>query len=170
MAHPPEVRRALRDRYVFGRLPLAEAAAGIGVAETTARQWKAAAARAGDDWDVMRSAATVSREGRSAQWGQLLDDFAVLFATAQQRLRNDKDIDAVEASVTLGRLSDAYAKLLAASARVSSPINKYSVGLDVLRALAQYIAAERPDLVESYAGLLEGFGATLGAVLGGGDR
>jgi len=166
VAHPPETRRTLRDLYVFRRLPLAEAAATAGVAESTARAWKAQAETEGDDWDVLRSATAVSREGRAAQWGQLLDDFAMLFASAQQRLRAAADLDPVEASVTLGRLSDAYAKLLAASSKVSTPVNRYAVGLDVLRELGSYIGETRPELVESYAALLDGFGSRLARLLG----
>ncbi len=50
MAHDVEVQKAVRQAYVFDRLSLEMAAERAGVSFGTARRWKAAAEKNGDNW------------------------------------------------------------------------------------------------------------------------
>lgn len=161
MAHPPETRAAVRAAYIYRRLPLTECAAQAGVGDGVARTWKRAAYEDGDDWDAARAAASLSREGQLAVATAVLEDFVLLFQAATRRLKDQKDLDPVQAVETLARLSDSYTKMMSAAGKVSTPISRLSVALETLRGLAAYIGTTRPDALPVYAELLEGFGATL---------
>jgi hypothetical protein len=165
MAYAPEVRAAVRAAYIYQRLPLGDAAAAGGVPEGTARSWMRSARQSGDDWDAARSAASLSREGQLAVASLVLEQFVLQFQATLQHLKEAPDIGPIERAEILARLSDSYTKMMSAASKVSTPISRLSVAMETIRELAKYIAAERPDALETFADLLDAFGASLAETL-----
>jgi hypothetical protein len=167
VAYPPEVRSAVRAGYIYQRLPLVDAAAQAGVPEGTARKWAKRARAGGDDWDAARAAASLSREGQLAVASLVLEQFVLQFQATLERLRADADLGAIERAEILARLSDSYTKMMSAAGKVSTPISRLSVAMETIRELASYIGAHRPDALETFADLLDDFGAHLAETLNG---
>lgn len=165
MAHPPEVKAAVRAAYIYQRLPLNVAAEQNGVSDAAARTWKRVAEAEGDDWDAARAAASLSREGQMAVATAVLEEFVIFFRATIEALRGRSDLDPLEVASTLSRLADSYAKMVGTAGKVSTPINRLSVALETLRELARYIQRERPDALPQFADLLEAFGSHLTEVM-----
>jgi hypothetical protein len=168
MAHPAEVRAAVRAAYIYQRQPLGVAAESAGVPESTARQWLRQSREAGDDWELARSAVALSREGQLAVAQAVLEGFVLQFQATLAALREAPDLAPLERAEILARLSDSYSKMMASAAKASTPISRLSVAMETLRILGRWLSAERPDLLDSYADVLDQFGPSLASELGHG--
>ena len=163
--HPPERRDAVRAAYVHQRQPLEAAAKQGGVAYQTARTWKRQAKAQGDDWDRARSAARMASGGLGDRTAQVLEDFALLFTSTMDRLK-EPGIDPLDCAEAMSRLSDSYVKVVKAAGNASPPLAELSVAMRVLSELSDYIRDQHPADLPRFAAILEPFGQRLAKVLG----
>ena len=105
MAHSQETRDDVRRRYIEG-LPLTGAVVGSGVSYDTAREWKKAAKRKGDDWDTARAAYRISDQGVDDLNKQLVEDFARQVITTTRELE-ESNLPAADKAMMLAQLADA---------------------------------------------------------------
>lgn len=165
MAYGPETRQAVRKSYVYDRLSLKAASDRHRVAYHTARRWKSEAKTDGDCWDKARTAARMAGGGLGDITAQLLEDFALLFQATVEEIR-DGEYDGLKKAEALSRLSDAYTKTMKAAAGGAPKIAKLSVALEVLDELAGFIREHHPQHLETFAEILEPFGARVSEVFG----
>ncbi|MFM2042109.1 MAG: hypothetical protein RLY86_685 [Pseudomonadota bacterium] len=158
MAHTPEKRDALRRRYVYDRMDLAQAAETEGVGYATARRWKAAAEDAGDDWERARSVVRLTSEGQANLGQIMLEDYMTLHAATVQGLMAAQDVDPLDKAEAMSRLADAMNKTMSAVAKAAPQLNKQAIAADVLHRLVKFAKAHHRDSLPILAALLEPFG------------
>ena len=163
--HPPERRDAVRAAYVHQRQPLEAAAKQGGVAYQTARGWKRQAATRGDDWDKARGAARMAAGGLGDLTAQVLEDFALLFSTTLEQLKQP-EVGPLDRAEAMSRLSDSYVKVVKAASNASPPLAELSIAMKVLSELSVYIRDRHPEDLPRFAAILEPFGQKLAQVLG----
>lgn len=160
MAHNKQTQDQCRAKYVQG-LPLASAAEACGVAYPTARNWKRKAKLAGDDWDIARAAKRMSNGNIEELTGQVLEQLTEQFLTTLDEIKINKKLDTVAKTEMLARLSDSYIKTLAAVGRANPKLSRLTVGMDVLKELAGFVAEHHPKQREWFIGLIEAFGPVM---------
>ena len=160
MAHPQDVRRAVRMSYVVQRLTLAEAARQAGVNRNTARTWKREAAAQGDDWDRARTAANMAEGGLGSITERVLNDFSLMFTNTMENLKHHEG-DPVETSRAIAGLADAYAKVVKAAGCVDPRLGRLSIAMETLKLFGRHVRERDPDSVMAVAALLDSFGEEL---------
>lgn len=165
MAYSHEVREAVRNAYVHDRLPLEAAAERVGVSYSAAQAWKRKAKEEGQCWDKARAAARMSSGGLGDLTTQLLEDFAILFQTTVEQIR-DADADPLKKAEAISRLSDAYTKTMRAATKGAPEIGRLAMALEVLDLLAKFVRTNHPEHAEALINVLEPFGATLAKIYG----
>lgn len=160
MAHSQETRDNLRRLYVEG-MPLNGAAVAAVVSYDTARGWKEAARKKGDDWDAARAAYRISGAGIDELNQQLVEDFARQVIATTRELETATIAAAAKAQL-LAQLADAYAKFSKAFARVNPAFSGLSVALDTLRTVADHLKLKDPAALRALQPHVEDIGATLG--------
>lgn len=157
MAYSQAVRDAVRDAYVQDRLPLEAAAERVGVSYSAAQNWKRRAREQGQDWDKARAASRMSSGGLGDLTSQLLEDFALLFQSTVEQIR-DADVDPIKKAEAISRLSDAYTKTMRAATRGAPEIGQLALALEIIDLLAKFVRAEFPQHAEALISVLEPFG------------
>jgi len=166
MAHDAKTRTALRRSYVVDRQPLTAAASLLGISYSTARAWKDAALKRGDDWDRARMAEDVGDGGVKTLTRMVLEEFIPLFQTTVQAIQGETKLGAVDKAEAISRLADAYAKTVKASGAVDPAIAKLAWAMDVLRKLAEFTVARFPQHQAALLELIEPFGEQIAAEFG----
>lgn len=161
MAHDADKKRDARRRYVRERQGLPMIALAISIPERTIARWKAEAKLDGDDWDMARTANTISGEGMEAILVELLEDFIIQHRSAMDDLKNQKDISAKDRAQIITSLTDSFSKMMAASGKLSPKLSELGVAMDVLTRFADFVGRTRPDLAPSLLEVLEPFGEEL---------
>ncbi len=161
MAHPIATRDQLRRHYVFDRLSLDKAADLTGVAYGTAKRWKDAAAKEGDDWDKVRSAHTLAGGELEDIARQLLTDLIVQYQATIELIKQNPDFGALQRVQLLTSLSDSYNKALAASKRLVPETSKLATALEVVDALSDYIRSHHSSHLAAFVEILPGFAEKL---------
>lgn len=160
MAHPRLKKSEVRRRYVADRQPLTGAAAIAGVSYSTARQWKAQALQANDDWDKARDAETL-RDGTTDELNRVvLNEFVPLFRSTILEL-SAQTLPATVKAEAISRLSDAYAKAVKAAGAVDPTIARLAWAMDVLKSLAEFVQVKFPQHAGAVLEILEPFGQHL---------
>lgn len=160
MAHPRLKKSELRRRYVVDRQPLTGAATIAKVSYSTARQWKAEALSAGDDWDKARDAETL-RDGTAEELTRVvLNEFVPMFRSTILALSGD-DLPATAKAEAMSRISDAYAKTVKAAGAVDPAIARLAWAMDVLKLLAEFVRAKFPQHAAAMLEIIEPFGQHL---------
>lgn len=160
MAHTREVRDQVRRLYIEG-MPLNGAAVASSVSYDTARSWKTASQKKGDDWDTARAAYRISEQGIDDLNKQLVEDFARQVITTTRELET-ATIPAAEKAQLLAQLADAYAKFSKAFSRVNPAFSGLSVALDTLRIIADELRKRDPAALRALQPYLDDIGAVLG--------
>jgi len=163
MAYSQDKRTAVRGSYVHERLPLNAAASKHKINHQTARRWKQTALTQGDDWDKARAASRVAAGGLGELTSQLVEDFALLFQATVKQIKQSGET-AEKKAEALARLTDAYAKMMAAAARGSPRIAELSVVMKVLEELTGFIRNHYPQDLSRFAAILEPFGQHINKV------
>ena len=158
--HPAATRSAVRRLYVRSRLPLSEAARQAGVSANTARGWKMAAGRGGDDWDRAREAARLAEGGAGSVAERVLADFSTLFAATMEAVKNSPG-EPLEAAKAMATLADSYAKVARATARSDPQLARLGIALEVVERLAARVRESDPALLEPLLPHLEAVGEQL---------
>lgn len=165
MAYAPEKVQEVRKCFVFERQALPDAAARCGVSYSAAQAWKKKAKAAGDDWDKARNASRMAAGGLGDITNQLLEDFALLFQSTIEDIR-DGDFNALDKAEAIARLSDSYTKTMKAAGGGNASIAKLSIAMEVLSELAEFIKRDYPDDLERFVCILEPFGMRVSEVFG----
>lgn len=160
MAHSQETRDKVRQLYIEG-LPLNGSAVTCGVSYDTARDWKAAAKKKGDDWDTARAAYRISDAGIDDLNQQLVEDFARQVITTTRELEEAK-IPAADKAQLLAQLADAYAKFSKAFSRINPSFSGLSVAMDTIQVIATYLRRTDPGALASLQPHFDEIGAILG--------
>ena len=165
MAYSQEVREAVRSAYVHDRLPLEAAAQRVGVSYSAAQAWKRKDKSDGQCWDKARAASRMSSGGLGDLTTQLLEDFALLFQTTVEQIR-DADADPLKKAEAISRLSDAYTKTMRAATKGAPEIGRLAMALEVIDLFAKFLRAEHPEHAEALISVLEPFGQKLASSYG----
>lgn len=165
MAYSHEIREAVRNAYVRERLPLEAASERVGVSYSTAQAWKRKDKADGLCWDKARQATRMATGGLGDLTTELLEDFAVLFQTTVEQIR-DADVDPLKKAEAISRLSDAYTKTMRAATKGAPEIGRLAMALEVLDSFAKFVRAQHPEHAEALITVLEPFGQQLAANYG----
>lgn len=160
MAYSREIRDAVKQAYVRDRLPLEAAAERVGVSYSAAQSWKRKGKAAGDDWDKARQAARMASGGLGDLTTQLLEDFAILFQTTVEQIK-DHDADPIKKAEAISRLSDAYTKTMRAATKGAPEIGRLAMALEVIDLLAKFVQRDFPEHAPALLEVIEPFGKEL---------
>ena len=160
MAHSQETRDRVRQLYIEG-LPLTGAALTCGVNYDTARAWKAAAQKKGDDWDTARTALRVSEAGIEELNKQMIEDFARTVIVTTREMENAK-IPAATKAELLAKLADAYSKFSKGFSRINPEYSGLSVALDTLKTMVDILRQKDPAALKALSPHLEDIGIEIG--------
>jgi len=165
MAYGDEIKRKVRENYIKG-MPLTSAATSVDVPYETARNWKRKAELAGDDWDNVRAAHSVSKSGVKALTAAIIEDFVSLFKSTIDQVKVNEEMPALQKAQIIAQLSDSYAKTIKAAGDSNPKLSALAVAMEVIKKLAEFIRDHYPQLMESYAEILEPFGEEISRTYG----
>jgi hypothetical protein len=157
MAHDRKTRDQVRAKYVQG-MPLKTAADLARVAYQTARNWKTAAKRDGDDWDIARAAQRMSRSSVDSMTGQVVEEMTVQFLATLEAVKTDTKLAPAAKADILARLSDAFIKVINGAGRSNPKLGAFSICMELLRDLSQFIQTKHPKAHLMFIDILEAFG------------
>lgn len=160
MAYSQETRNAVRKSYIDQGKNLEQIALSLGVPLRTVSRWKNEAAATGDDWDMVRTAHTLSEQGASAVFKRVLENF-VLAADITMKQLNEEQMSAIDRAATLSRLSDSCTKVTAAAGKFLPDVNQLAIAMDVLHDFGAHIMKNFPEQSELFLVALEQFGPHL---------
>jgi len=165
MAKSAEVRAQVRKHYVFDRLSFEQAAKLAGVAYTTARRWKDKAAAEGDDWDKLRTASALGSGDVEQLSQQILIEMLVQFNAVLDLVKADAEMPAVQRVDLVSSLMDNIHKSMAAMRKFLPEANSLSIGMHVIRGLAEFVQERYPQHASVLVEILEPFGDVLPSIL-----
>ncbi|MYM80551.1 DUF1804 family protein [Duganella sp. FT50W] len=165
MAKGADVRALVRKHYVFDRLSLEQSASMANVAYTTAKRWKEKAAAEGDDWDKLRSATSLAGGDVEQLSQQILTEMLVQFNAVLELIKADTEMPATKRVELLSSLMDNIHKSLAAMRKFLPEANSLSIGMLVLRGLAEFVQERYPQHGGVLLEILEPFGDILPKIL-----
>jgi hypothetical protein len=165
MAKGADVRALVRKHYVFGRLSLEQASTLAKVAYTTARRWKEKASEEGDDWDKLRTASSLSGGDVEQLSQQILTEMLIQFNAVLDLIKADSEMPAVQRVTLLSSLMDNIHKSMSAMKKFLPEANSLSIGMTVLRGLAEFVQERYPQHGSILVEILEPFGEVLPRLL-----
>jgi transposase len=165
MAKDAGIRAAVRKHYVFDRMSLDKAAQLAGVAYTTAKRWKEKATAEGDDWDKLRSAATLAGGDVEQLSQQILTEMLVQFNAVLETIKADSSMPAATRVDLLSSLMDNIHKSLSAMRKFLPEANTLATGMLVLRGLVEFVQERFPQHGPALVEILEPFGDVLPKLL-----
>ncbi|MBA5605848.1 DUF1804 family protein [Duganella sp. FT3S] len=165
MAKSAEIHALVRRHYIFDRLSLEQAAGMANVAYTTAKRWKEKAAAAGDDWDKVRSASTLAGGDVEQLSRQILTEMLVQFNAVLDMIKTDIDMPAAKRVELMSSLMDNIHKSMSAMRKFLPEANSLSIGMTVLRGLAEFVQERYPQHGSILVEILEPFGDVLPKIL-----
>lgn len=165
MAKSADTRALVRKHYVFDRLSLDQAAKHSRVSYATAKRWKDRAEKEGDDWDKVRTAATMAGGDVEQITRQILTDVLVQLQGTLDIIKADKDIDSARRVELLSSLMDNINKSMSAMRRFLPETNALAVGMIVIRGLAEFVQQKFPQHGKVFVEILEPFGDVLPSIL-----
>ncbi|WP_375184016.1 DUF1804 family protein [Aquabacterium sp.] len=157
MAYDNATKARVRAGFIRG-LALDAAAAAEGVPYNTARNWKRKAEIEGDDWDVARRANQLSSGTVGDVMQQVMDSLAQQFAATLDALESKADMPPLDKANILLKLSDAFVKTMAAAARGNPKLDRLAVAMEVVQAMAAFVAEHYPDLRKQFIDIAQAFG------------
>lgn len=165
MAHPPELKRAVRNSYVTDKVSLEHAAQRHNVPLSTIKAWKRKDKSDGNDWDKQRAATRIGNSGIETLTAEMIEDFVPLFMSTIDELREGQ-LPALQKAEVIGRLTDSYVKLTAGIARSSPQLQKLSFALEIIKQLVDYTQNNMPQCAAPLLEVLEPFGEHVAALYG----
>lgn len=158
MAYTEAQRLMIRSQYVHKRKGLDQLAKLYQIPMRTLSRWKNEAKKDNDDWDIARTAYSISEKGSAAVSIAFLEDFMLLATNTMAEIKAKPDMPPKEKVATLTMLADAYSKAMATAKKHAPELNKISVALDVLHDLADFARDNFPQHAQALLELLEPFG------------
>ena len=165
MAKGADVRALVRKHYVFDLMSLEMAASSANVAYTTAKRWRDKAAAEGDDWEKVRSASTLSGGDVEQLSRQILTEMLVQFKSVLEMIQADTEMKAVARVDLMSSLMDNIHKSMAAMKKFLPEANSLSIGMLVIRGLAEFVQERYPQHGSILIEILEPFGDVLPKIL-----
>lgn len=165
MAKSDDVRAQVRKHYVFDRLSLEQAAKLAGVAYTTAKRWKNKASEEGDDWDKIKTASALAGGDIEQLAQQILTEMLVQFNAVLELIKADDEMQATTRVELLTSLMDNIHKSMAAMKKFLPEANSLSIGMLVIRGLAEFVQERFPQHGSVLVEILEPFGDVLPKIL-----
>jgi oligoendopeptidase F len=161
MAHPNEIKQAVKNEYVINKQPLTVACHLHGVSYATGQAWKRKAKQQGKSWEKERNADHISEKNLEERYTQLLEEFAIRYDATMQKLATDTDLTAEQHIKMIASIADSMTKINAAFKNFAPNISELSIAMDVLRHLSLFIKENNPEQVEFFLEVLEPFGDEL---------
>ncbi|OON62298.1 DNA-binding protein [Massilia sp. KIM] len=165
MAKGADIRAKVRKHYVFDRLSLEQSAKLANVSYSTAKRWRDAAAAEGDDWEKLRTASSLAGGDIEQLSQQILTEMLVQFNATLDLIKADDAMPALQRVDLLSSLMDNIHKSMAAMKRFLPEANALSIGMAVLRGLAEFVQARYPQHGAVLVEILEPFGEVLPKIL-----
>lgn len=160
-----DLKSKVRSGYVQGT-NLTVVAAAHGVPYATAVSWKTAAKKAGDDWDIARSARQMASSGAQEMFSGILAEVGAQYLHTLDLIKSNPDISVVAKGELLVKMVDGLSKTAKLAGLVSPEINELAVAMKVLKLLAEHIGENSPELRLQFVELLTSFGEELPRLLG----
>lgn len=164
MAHSHETRDRVRQLYIEG-MPLTGAAVTCGVSYDTARAWKAASFKKGDNWDTHRTAYRIGDQGIEELSRQLVEDFSRQVITTTRELESS-ELPAKDKALLLAQMADAYSKFSKAFGRINPEYSGLSVALDTIKTIVNHLRVTDKEALKALQPHLDEIGAELGKKYG----
>lgn len=161
MAHDEKTKAYVRRYYVFDCLTLELAAEKAGVSYNTARRWKREAQARGDNWDTVRDANTMASGKVEDVARGMLTTFVIYFEKTMEELRHSEDLPVSEKAKLIQGLGDSYSKMVASSKRLLPEVSELATAIKTITMFGDYVQANKSELINEFADLLDGFGKTL---------
>lgn len=161
MAYSQETRQEMRRLYIFGNMPLEQAAAQLKIPYATASRWKQIAEREGDLWDKARAANTLAGGSMEDISRSILSGFLLQYQSTIDAIQLSEDILPQDKVQLLASLSDAFNKTVVASRRVLPETSELATAMRVVTLLGDFIKEKHSDKLIDFVGILDGFGAVL---------
>jgi hypothetical protein len=165
MAKSADIRTRVRKHYVFDRLSLEQAAKLADVSYTTAKRWKEKAQTDGDDWEKLRSASSLAGGDIEQLSQQILTEMLVQFNATLDLIKADEEMAAVTRVELLSSLMDNIHKSMSAMKKFLPEANSLSIGMTVIRGLAEFVQNKYPQHGAALVEILEPFGEVLPRIL-----
>ena len=165
MAYSADKKKTARELFIFKRQALPTIALALGVPVSTIRRWKRQALDLSDNWEVMRSGHLIAGQGLEAILSSTIEDFVI---ASQDTIREIKATsgDPDKKVRQLVSLADAMSKAVSSVARLAPKISELGVAQDVLKRLADFVAADHPHHADAFLEILEPFGAEIAKAYG----
>ncbi|AJO90334.1 DUF1804 family protein [Haemophilus influenzae] len=161
MAHDDKTKVSVRRYYVFYCLTLEIAAEKAGVSYNTARRWKREAEAKGDNWDKVRDANTMASGKVEDVARGMLTAFVLYFENTMDEIKRAEALPVSEKAKLIQGLGDSYSKMVASSKRLLPEVSEMATAIKTITMFGDYIQANKPELINEFADLLEGFGKAL---------
>ena len=156
--HDIETKKKLRGLYTGGA-NMETAAGQCGVGLRTAYTWRTEAKAAGDDWDRLRTAYTLSNVEATAQG--VLRRIMGQYDKAALDLEADQELPAVKRVEVLATLADALTKTVAANKRMMPQASALAQSVHTLQLLTDFTTEHFPQHAAALAEIIEPFGEVL---------
>lgn len=167
MSYARDKRDKVRRLYVVDRQPLKAAASLSKVSYSAAQAWKKRDKLLGNDWDHARMAHQLNEHGPASLVSILINDVAPFIRSTMEHLKGntkDKDVQPltlVQKIECISRLSDAMQKITKVAGLVDPKLAKLSIGLAMMKKLAEFTAERFPQHQAALVEILEPFGEEL---------
>ena len=156
MAHDEKTKA-----YVLDCLTLEQAAEKAGVSYNTARRWKKEAEVRGDNWDTVRDANTMASGKVEDVARGMLTTFVIYFEKTMEELRHAEELPVSDKAKLIQGLGDSYSKMVASSKRLLPDVSELATAIKTITMFGDYVQANKPELINELADLLDGFGKAL---------
>lgn len=159
MAYDIRRRNEVKKNYVHKQLPMTQAAKLAGVPVNTARHWKNDALAAGDDWDKLRAAFSLTCGSRDDLMKTIINDYVICHQSIMESLKSpDNDMTAKEKVEALASLADGFSKTMKSAGQASPELSKLAVANDIIQLLGDFVAKSFPQHISAFIEILEPFG------------
>ena len=137
----------MHSRYALPTIALT-----LDVAYGTVRRWKNDAQGRGDDWDIARSAATMSGEGFDKLVSDAVEGFTVMFQATMEQIQQAVDMQPADKAKMMAALADSFNKMINAAGRASPNLSKLGIATEVLGKLAAFVRDDFPQHQHAFFG------------------
>ncbi|WP_118808176.1 DUF1804 family protein [Haemophilus haemolyticus] len=161
MAHDEKTKADVRRYYVFDCLTLELAAEKAKVSYNTARRWKREAEARGDNWDKVRDANTMASGKVEDVARGMLTSFVLYFENTMDEIKHAEELPVSEKAKLIQGLGDSYSKMVASSKRLLPEVSELATAIKTITMFGDYVQANKPELINEFADLLDGFGKAL---------
>ena len=161
MAHDEKTKADVRRYYVFDCLTLELSAEKAKVSYNTARRWKREAEARGDNWDKVRDASTMASGKVEDVARGMLTTFVLYFESTMDELRKTEKLPVSEKAKLIQGLGDSYSKMVASSKRLLPEVSEMATAIKTVKMFGDFVQANKPELLQEFLELLNGFAETL---------